>query len=146
MDLQEKLLKTGAGLVILFGGVIWMGAHPAMAAVPTFFGDLIFWPLDGAQRLTSEGARLLSAIGGGIMVGWGILLWALAGEGMRIAPAFSKRVILLSIWTWFCVDSLGSVLAGAPFNLIGNLVFLGMFTIPFLDRFASKGASTAKAS
>lgn len=141
MNPQEPLLKLAAGLVVIFGVVVWLGSNPATVAVPAFFGDLIFWPLDGVQTFTTEEAHLLGAIGGGIMVGWGLTLWALAGEGMGLAPSFARRTILTSVWAWFVVDSLGSLLAGAPLNLIGNLLFLGLFTVPFARRFTNGGAS-----
>lgn len=134
MDNLERWLKVAAAFAMVFGGLIWLGAHPATAPVPTFFSDLLFWPLDRVQTGAADEARLLSAICGGVMVGWGLMLWTLAGEGMRVAPALTKRLILTSIWVWFVVDSAGSVLAGAPLNVLGNLVFLALFTLPF--RFA----------
>lgn len=136
MQRQEFVLKLGAGLIVIFGGIVWLGSTPVMAAIPAFFGDLIFWPLDGLQMLATDEAHLLSAIGGGVMVGWGTMLWALAGEGMRLAPAFAKRTILTSIWAWFVVDSIGSILAGATLNLAGNLIFLALFTLPFTRLFS----------
>ncbi|MFN3225664.1 MAG: hypothetical protein ACE360_05375 [Hyphomicrobiales bacterium] len=144
MNPQEFVLKLGAALVVVFGVVIWLGSNPVTADIPAFFGDLIFWPLDGLPTFTAQEAHLLSAIGGGIMVGWGLMLWALAGEGLRVAPAFTRRTILTSVWARFVVDNAGSVLAGAPLNLIGNLVFLGLLTLPFTRFFETQSAATSE--
>lgn len=144
MNPQEFVLRLGAALVVVFGVVVWLGSNPATVGLPAFFGDLIFWPLDGFQTSTTQEAHLLSAIGGGILVGWGLMLWALAGEGLRIAPAFTKRTVLTSVWAWFLVDSVGSILAGAPLNLIGNLVFLGLLTLPFTRFFETRRAATSE--
>ena len=135
MNPQEIVLKIGSGLVVFFGVIVWLGSNPATAAIPAMFADLIFWPLDGLQTFASGEARLLSAIAGGVMIGWGLMLWALAGDGLRRMPAFAKRAILTSIWAWFVIDSLGWLLAGAPLNLAGNLVFLALFTLPFTRLF-----------
>lgn len=132
MNIQELVLKLGACLILLFGVVVWLGAHPATVALPAFLGDIIFWPVDGLQTSQTSEAYLLSAISGGIMIGWGIMLWALAGEGMRLAPTFAKRTILTSVSAWFIVDSAGSILAGAPLNVLGNLVFLALLSLPFM--------------
>ena len=39
-------------------------------------------------------------------------------------------LILGSVALWFLIDSTGSLAAGAPLNILGNLVFLAMFLWP----------------
>jgi hypothetical protein len=84
-------------------------------------GDPIFWPVDGlpgAPELPTE--RLFAAVAGGLMVGWGVMLVKL---GRR---ASVSRALLIGGAAWFVVDGAGSVLAGAPLNIVGNLAFLAL--------------------
>ncbi len=129
---QQKWLRLGAGLAMGAGVMIALAAHPAMAWPTAILTDLIFWPVNGAETLASPEARLLSAISGGVLVGWGWALWLLAGEGLAQAPALSRRIILGSATAWFVVDSTASIIAGAHWNVLGNLVFLALFTLPLL--------------
>ena len=119
-------LRAGAVLVIASGVLVGFGSHPATAGLARLLADVLFWPLEGVQTGAADETRLLAAIGGGVMIGWGLLLWQLAGE-----PS-AWRVIRMSVIAWFVADSAGSLAAGAPLNVVGNLVFLALFMIPLL--------------
>ena len=123
-DKRTFWLRAGAALVIASGALIALGSHPAIAAPLRLVADLLIWPFDGLQPIETSEARLLAAIGGGVLVGWGVMLWQLAPE-----PA-AHRIIRTSVLAWFVVDSGGSLLAGVPLNVVGNLVFLALFLIP----------------
>jgi hypothetical protein len=127
---QRTWLRIGAGMVIASGLLVAPAAHPATGGPAVLLADLLFWPLDGAQTGAAGEARLLAAIGGGVMVGWGWALWLLAGEGMDRAPDLARRIILGSVGLWFVVDSTGSIAAGAPLNVVGNLAFLVVLVLP----------------
>ena len=92
--------------------------------------DLVFYPVDSAQVLDSDTARLLSAICGGLMFGLGVMLWVVATELCRKDPALGRRIILLGIVSWYVVDSSMSVAAGAPINVLFNTAFLLLFVLP----------------
>ena len=126
----QSLIKAASVVVIAFGGVVAIAAWPTASAITTFFADLLFWPLDGAQNVEPPVARLLAAISGGVMVGWGFLLWQIAVRVWPLDPALAASLIRTSIWAWFVVDSTGSVIAGAPLNVLFNAVFLAAFLIP----------------
>jgi len=130
---QEKVsmwMQGASAIVIGFGGLIALGAHPALDGFLVFLADVLIWPYDGVQTGEASEFRLLSAIGGGVMVGWGLMLWILSGRGMREAPEMSKTIILISIWSWFIVDTAGSIIAQAYLNGLGNAVFLAAFVLP----------------
>lgn len=122
--------KTASALVIGVGGVLALAALPTMAGPTAFLADLIFWPYDGHPTLDAPAARLLAAISGGVMVGWGVLLWLVATRVLPADPVLGASLIRTSAITWFAVDSFASVLAGAPVNVVLNAVFLAAFLVP----------------
>lgn len=132
LERRIMLLKVASGIVIGFGVIAVLAALPSTSGVMRFLADLIFWPVDGAQTVSADETRLLSAISGGLMVGWGLLLWLLAARLFPNDPDLGRRLILPSISAWFVVDSLGSIAAGAPINALFNIAFLPMFFVPLL--------------
>lgn len=125
-------LKAGAGLVIGFGVVTALGAYPPTAGILGFLVDMIKWPVDGAQSVASGEFRLLSAVSGGIMVGWGLLLWLVADQLYEREPQLARTMIFVSVGAWFVVDSVASVLAGASLNALLNVSFLVLFFVPLM--------------
>lgn len=123
-------LKTAVAIVIGFGIVIASAAYPPAAEATRFLTDLIFWPVDGAQSLASPEIRLLCAVTGGVMVGWGFLLWLLITRIYPRDPGLARTMILWSGGSWFVIDSAGSIIAGAPLNAVFNIGFLLLFVIP----------------
>ncbi|MDH5528586.1 MAG: hypothetical protein OEY05_00995 [Paracoccaceae bacterium] len=128
---QQLLLKTGAAIVIGFGFLVALAAHPATQMPAIFLADVIFWPPDSAETGTAKETRLMAAVGGAVMAGWGWAMWTLAGEGLRQAPQLTRRIILGSVALWFVIDCLGSLAAGAALNVLGNVFFLPFFVLPF---------------
>lgn len=130
---QEKTigwLKAASAIVVAFGLLMLLGAHPATSAPIALLADLIFWPLDGLQAVSAPEARLLGAIAGGILSGWGVLHWQLSTRLYPRDPALARTLILSSIGVWFVADGLASVAAGAALNAVLNIGFLMLFVIP----------------
>ena len=93
----------------------------------TLLADIVIWPLDGVQDLGSAETRVMCAIGGGVMCGWGLTLWQVAEHVVPANPAAARAIAMTGIYGWFAVDSLGSVLAGAPLNAVLNISFVALF-------------------
>lgn len=126
----KKMLVAASALVIGFGVLMALAAHPATDGVIVFFADLLFWPLDGLQNADKPELRLVSGISGGVMIGWGIILLGLSTKGLSAMPELSLNLMQQAIIVWFVVDSTASWIAGAPLNIIGNLIFLELFIWP----------------
>ncbi len=107
-----------------------LGAHHGTGESVRFLADLILCPPDGSRTMSVE-ARLLSAISGGVLEGWGVMLWGLAGRPFETAPDLVRRIVIQSALVRFLVDGAGSVAAGAPLNLIGNAIYLAVLLVPF---------------
>ncbi|MEL7485919.1 MAG: hypothetical protein AAGJ87_01760 [Pseudomonadota bacterium] len=126
-------IKAAAAVTIGFGALIALGASPATSGPVGYLLDVIYFPVDGAQSTASDAARLVSAVCGGVLAGWGALLWLLAGRLAPREPALAKDLILASLAIWFVVDSAASIAAGAMLNVAGNFIFAAMFGIPALQ-------------
>lgn len=107
------------------------------------FLDLAHQPVDGGQVVADDAARLLTAILGGILVGFGVMIWLIAERVLRTDPALGRGLILVPLLCWFVTDSLGSILAGAWFNAIINVAILVSFLIPLLVGKTNAGAANA---
>jgi hypothetical protein len=124
------VMKSAAALVVGFGILSVLGAYPATAEPLRVLIDLIFWPVDGMEDLSAPATRLICAIGGGLMVGWGLMLWQVVTRLYPRDPALARQMILTSVSAWFLVDSAGSLAAGAPLNALLNIGFLLAFVLP----------------
>ncbi|MDJ0712354.1 MAG: hypothetical protein QNJ14_18350 [Woeseiaceae bacterium] len=130
IDSRIRWLRIGAAITVGFGLLIAVAAIPALQGPTSFSLDLIYFPVDSAQSVDTVSARLFSAITGGLMTGFGVMLWVVATELCPREPALGRRVILLGIGSWFVVDSAMSLAAGAPLNVLFNTGFLLIFCVP----------------
>lgn len=122
-----------AGLILVPVGIVfsWATSGP-LSVLNQAFVDLAFWPFDGGQSYAAPETRLLSGIAGGVTAGLGLAIWAVAREVFATDPARGRRIILIFMSGWFLVDGVGSVIAGAWFNVIPNLAILMMVIWPLV--------------
>jgi hypothetical protein len=130
--LPLALLKTACIGTFLIGLVAAAAAHPALAAPWALLMDLVQWPVDGAQSVNASEARILSAIGGGLTCGWSVMLYGLAAGPLARGDREARGLFVVSVLTWFTVDSLASFAAGWPGNVVLNSVFAATLLVPFL--------------
>jgi hypothetical protein len=121
MTAEQKALRLAVAVLLIGPG--------ALTAL-----DFVFWPVDGLQDASAEATRLLFAILGGITAGWGVMMWCLAGEPLARDPDLVRPILRTSLLAWFVLDSTGSVLAGAPFNAVLNVLILAAFLFPLWSR------------
>lgn len=135
MTLQFRIvwLKCAAAALLIIPGVMMVLAPitPFSAAVDMFL-DLAFQPFDGAEQVAGTTALLLNAILGGVLVGFGVMIWMVAEHVYRRDMKLGRTLLLAPILSWFICDSAGSVLAGAWFNGILNVGILAFLTLPIL--------------
>jgi hypothetical protein len=132
MDMARRQtgLKLAAAVTIGFGLLTAAAAYVPWQGPTLLLADILIWPMDGLQTGDSDVTRLMFAIGGGVLAGWGVLMWMLATEGLARVPDLARRMVITSALTWFVVDSTASVLADAPWNVAGNIPFLAMYLWP----------------
>jgi hypothetical protein len=117
-------LRITALVVGSFGPVFFLGAMAPTAAPARLTLDLLAWRLDRPTGYDAPETHLLSAITGGFLLGWGVMIWGLAQWVYPKAPEAVRRTVLTGILAWFCLDSTGSIAAGVPSNAAINVVVL----------------------
>lgn len=143
---RVRWLKIGSAVTIGFGVLIAAAAIPALQAPTAVLLDLVYFPLDGAPSTGDRTARLLSAISGGVLVGWGLMIWLLATQLYSKDPMLCRRIILTSIGAWFVIDSSMSIAAGAVLNAVLNVGFLLIFALPVWKPAPSRHGGAADAN
>ncbi|MEM6453067.1 MAG: hypothetical protein AAF703_22455 [Cyanobacteria bacterium P01_D01_bin.105] len=68
--------------------------------------------------------RFLSALTGGFLLGWGVMIGCLRAWLYDIAPEAVRKVVLVSLLSWFVLDSAGSIASGVPSNAAFNVFVL----------------------
>ena len=124
-------LKAASAVVIGFGLLLAAGAWPPLAGPVALLADLLIWPMDGLQRLELPETRVFMAISGGVMVGWGVTLWKLADHLLAEHLAAVRSITMTGLYSWFAVDSIGSIAAGVPLNALANVSFVVLFVLVF---------------
>jgi hypothetical protein len=86
--------------------------------------DLLIWPIDGATTFNAADTRFLSALTGGFLMGWGIMVWCLSAWVYDKAPEAVRKTVLTGVITWFLFDSAGSIASGNTSNAFFNIIVL----------------------
>ncbi|SMP10994.1 excinuclease ABC subunit A [Shimia sagamensis] len=131
-DRAIYLLKLTSIGTVIFGLIPLFALAGSYYGIVGWFMDLTHLPLDGAQSFGGNSEKVLAAIGGGLMVGLGFMIWQITIRVYANDPTTGATIIHWGIWSWFVIDSTGSVLAGAWFNAVLNTGFLLMFILPII--------------
>jgi hypothetical protein len=127
-------LKITAIVVGSFGPVFFLGTMLSTSEPARWTLDVLSWPIDGIQNYEAATTRFLSALTGGFLLGWGIMIWCLSSMVYDKAPDFVRKSVVIGLLSWFVLDSLGSIVSGnsinAFFNVIVLLIAVGPLWIP----------------
>lgn len=132
MHVSITWLRIACVVTIFIGVICALASYPATAGAWLFLFDVLRWPLDGDPAFFAADTRAVNAVLGGTMVGWGVLMYLLATpEQMTHNPAL-PRMMMVALGAWFVVDSVGSLLAELPGNIVLNVAFMGLFVPPLV--------------
>ena len=134
-----RLLKAACIMTIGTGLVSAAASHPSGDALWALLFDILKWPVDGMEGNFSSEARVLNAVCGGMLAGWGSMMYWLANGPISRGDQSAKRAFAISVLIWFTIDSAGSFAAGWPGNVVLNCGFL----IALLGPLAALPRSTA---
>lgn len=123
-DFHKLWLKVTALVVGSFGPVFFLGSIEGLGEPARFTLDLLSWPIDGATTYASPDTRFLSALTGGFLFGWGVMIWCLSAWVYDLAPDAVRRAVVAGVLGWFVLDSSGSILSGNGSNAVFNVAVL----------------------
>ncbi|KIC22611.1 hypothetical protein [Leisingera sp. ANG-Vp] len=127
-----RMLKTIAVLSAVFGLALVLALATPLSYAFGLFLDLAFLPLDSGQQLRPGAASLMTAISGGLMCGFCVLIYLVTKHVYTENPSLGRRLLLPALLAWYIPDSLGSFAAGAWFNTVMNTALLALFLVPLL--------------
>lgn len=117
-------LKITAIVVGSFGPIFFLGTMGATLEPARLTLDLLSWPIDGATTYASPDVRFLSALTGGFLLGWGVMIWCLSAWVYDKAPEGVRKAVLTGVLSWFFLDSAGSIASGNGSNVFFNVLVL----------------------
>ena len=136
-DFHKFWLKITAIVVGSFGPIFFLGTMAPTLEPARLTLDILSWPIDGATTYASPDTRFLSALTGGFLVGWGVMIWCLSSWVYDAAPEGVRRSVLTGTIAWFLLDSAGSIASGnasnAAFNVVVLLLAIGPLWRPARD-------------
>lgn len=122
-------LLVAATAVIVFG--LLLVVAPSLARQG--FSLLVYASADRINTFNQESIRYISlshAVIGGIMMGWGVMLFGLTKLLLVHGEPLAWRLIALSLGVWFVPDTMYSLISGYWQNALLNTVFLSFFALP----------------
>ncbi len=128
--MHKLWLKVAAIVIGSFGPVFFLGTMASTLEPARLTLDLLSWPIDGLTTYADPDTRFLSALTGGFLFGWGVMVWCLSAWVYDLAPEAVRRAALVGICAWFCLDSAGSITSGNPSNALFNVLVLALATGP----------------
>lgn len=123
-SLHQFWLKVTAVVVGSFAPVFFLGTMASSAEPARLTLDMLSWPIDGAQSFQDQTTRFLSALTGGFLMGWGVLIWCLSGAAYEAAPEAVRKSVVTGLLAWFVLDSAGSAASGNASNVLFNIAVL----------------------
>ena len=123
-EFHKFWLKITAIVVGAFGPIFILGSMTSTLEPARLTLDLLSWPIDGATTFASPDTRFLSAVTGGFLLGWGVMIWCLSTWVYDAAPEGVRRTVLTGILAWFVLDSAGSIASGNASNAVFNIAVL----------------------
>lgn len=121
---HKSWLKVTAIVIGCFGPIFFLSTMVETAGPARLTMDLLSWPIDGAQNFDAPTTRFLSALAGGFLMGWGVMIWMLSGAAYDAAPEAVRKAVVTGALAWFILDSAGSITSGNWTNVLFNTAIL----------------------
>jgi hypothetical protein len=128
--LHKVWLRVTATIVGSFGPVFFLGTMTNTSEPARWTLHFLSWSFDGGQIYASPDIRFLSALTGGFLLGWGVMIGCLSIWTYDLAPEAVRKSVLSGLLAWFFLDSAGSIASGTPSNAIIDVFVLLMAVGP----------------
>jgi hypothetical protein len=123
-EFYKTWLKITAVVVGIGGPIFSLASMESLSEPARLSLDILSWPLDGYQTYAEPTTRFLSALSGGFLLGWGVLIWLLSGSVYDAAPEGVRKAVVTCLVSWFILDSAGSIASGNGSNALFNIAVL----------------------
>ena len=133
-EFHKFWLKITAIVIGSFGPVFFLGTMTPTLMPAHLTLDLLGWRLNSPSNYDTPDTRFLSALTGGFLLGWGVMIWCLSSWVFDAAPEAVRRSVLIGLLAWFCLDSAGSIASGNPSNVAFNVLVLLLAVGPLWRR------------
>lgn len=147
-DTRMRALSLAAICFLILPGLLMVAGLPfSRHGLMDAFLDLGVMPFDGHQQVDTSASRLLTAILGGVLAGFGIVVLQVARMVYPRDPTLAASILVPAIMGWYVIDSVGSLVAGGWMNALLNTIYAVVLLVPLLwpvRHAASVGQSTLR--
>lgn len=145
LETSIRVLRSACTGTTLYAIALIFGLFlPPFAAFNNFFADIAHLPMDGEQTIETPTERLFLAIFAGLMLGFAGFVWQITTHVFSKNPNLGAKIMIPAVLAWYIPDGIGSLIAGAWFNVVMNTFFLGLFLLPVI--LVHKPAQSARAA
>jgi hypothetical protein len=126
-------MLTVSGIVMIAGlcfAIIFPYFLPQ--AIEPFFTEITGGTFTDLTQPEIGFHNLLSAVIGGTMFGWGLMIAMLSFRLMKVQEDWIWSVIATSVVAWYLLDTLGSALVGSSLNILLNTTILILALPPLI--------------
>jgi fructose-specific phosphotransferase system IIC component len=128
--IHKLWLKVTGVAIFGYAFLFSLGAIKMFQEPIRFILDISNFPLDNAQNYDAPTTVFLSAIIGGVLAGWGVMILLMSIWFYDQSPEKVRKTVLFGLLTWFFVDSLGCIISGDGNNAMTNIVLLLLLVGP----------------
>lgn len=121
---HKSYLLVTAIVVGSFGPIFFLATMDSGGDLARWTLDLLNGPGGDAESFEAGTTRFLSALTGGFLFGWGVMIFCLRAWVYDAAPEGVRRSVIVGLLAWFFLDSAGSVASGTPWNAFFNVLVL----------------------
>lgn len=121
---HRSWLVVTAVVVGAFGPVFSLATREATSAPARWTLELLNGPGGDLETFADGTAQFLTALTGGFLLGWGVMIFGLRTWVYDVAPEGVRKAVLAGLLAWFVLDSAGSIASGNPWNAGFNVLVL----------------------
>ncbi len=122
--IHKNWLIISAIVIAFFAPAFALGSVESTSGLARWGLDILSWPVDGAQTYSDPTTRFLSALTGGFLFGWGMMIFFLRQWVFDAKPEGVRKAVLWGTLCWFILDSGGSYASGHVSNVFFNVIVL----------------------
>ena len=101
-------------------------------AIEPFFTEITGGVFADLTQAEISFHNLLSAVIGGTLFGWGLMIGLLSYRLMKVSEDWIWSVIAISVIAWYVLDTFGSLLANSLLNILLNTSILILALPPII--------------